>query len=93
LTELSELPHAERVKRYRELEQQALRDTKNSIGATAEAFLNLAKAWARLAEITEGIIARAVTEIPDGGVEQKEAALRTQPESSDPEFQRTPKST
>ena len=80
MTEPSQLPPADRVKRYRELEQQALREAKNSTGSTADAFQDLAKAWARLAETTEENIAKRAIELPQDGVEQREAALRAPPE-------------
>jgi hypothetical protein len=79
------------VKRYRELEQQALREAKNATGSTAEAFQDLAKAWARLAETTEESIAKRATELPQDGVEQREAALRAPPDP-DPAPDPDPKS-
>jgi hypothetical protein len=89
VTEPSQLSPAERVKRYRELEQQALREARNSTGSTAEAYEDLAKAWARLAETTEESIAKRATELPEDSVEQREAALRPPP---DPDPDPDPKS-
>ena len=83
--ELWHLPLAERVTKYRELEQVAVREAKRSIGPTADAFTGLAKAWARLAETTEEQIAKRVTEVPVAGVDQQRAALKSPDEPSDPE--------
>ncbi len=90
MTEPAQLSPAERVKRYRELEQQALREARNATGSTAEAFQDLAKAWARLAETTEESIAKRATELPQDGVVQREAALRAPP-GPDPALDPDPK--
>ena len=82
---LRHLPLAKRVAKYRELEQLALREAKRAIGPGAEAFTALAKAWARLAESTEQRIAKRVTEVPEAEVDQKQAALKSPGEPSDPE--------
>ena len=88
MTELSALPLAERLERYRELREFALREAKRSHDETAEAFLLLAEAWARLAEITERLISQRATWLSENGPEEKEAALRAPPkrdEREDPE--------
>ena len=85
IEEISKLPSADRVKRYRELEQDALRAAKQSRGATADAFAQLAEAWARFAETTEEAIAKRASEGSAAEVEENRAALRRPRESAEDE--------
>lgn len=84
MTELSDLPPAERAKRYRELEEQALREAQKASGEHAEAFLRLAKAWADLAEVAGRMIVQNAALQPENEIEQKQAALRAPPKADDP---------
>ena len=85
MSDASQLPPSERVKRFRELAKQALREADNSKGRTAEDFRNLASAWDRLAEIAEQLIASRVVDTPTDELDQKEAALRVPPKPPESE--------
>jgi hypothetical protein len=85
LSELSRLPPAQRLQRYRELAAQARRDADRTQGADHAAFLNLAEGWERLARTLEScIISRASETVPEE-MEHKEAALRVQPKTPEGE--------
>ena len=86
VTELSELPPVERAIRYRELARDALREAEQTLGQDRESYLNLAKGWEGLAEVTERILAARVSEASEKVIdvsEEKIAALAPQPKSTD----------
>jgi len=49
VTELSDLPHGERAKRYRELGRVARLDAANAKGEVRDAFIKIAGQWEQLA--------------------------------------------
>ena len=53
MTELSDLPHRERAKRYRELGRSARLDAAASKGEVREAFIKVAGQWEQLAREAE----------------------------------------
>jgi hypothetical protein len=81
MAEPSNLPPAERAKRYRELEKQARRDALDARGDEAGAFAQLADAWALLAELSDRLVVQNATlATTENETEQKLAALRAPPD-------------
>jgi hypothetical protein len=85
VSDLSQLPPAERITRYRELAKAARLEAMRAKGDDRRAFEKVAEAWERIATITEELIAKRVSEPPEQGVEQKEAALRAPPKTDEPD--------
>ena len=54
---LSELPPSERAQKYRQLAFEAKREASIAKGAERDAFMDIAGAWQRLAQLTEMQIA------------------------------------
>jgi len=83
VTELSKLPPAERVKRYRELAKEARREAEQASKDEREAFLHVASAWDRLADIAEQVFAARLSDVSDSGTDEKLAAFKPTPPEPD----------
>ena len=76
VTELSKLPPSERIRRYRELAKEARREAAQSPKDECEAFLRLASAWERLADIAEHVFAARLSEAAETRTDEKLAAFK-----------------
>ena len=86
MADLSELPHQERARRYREMASQARLEAEHAEEDVRDDLLRMAASWDCLADTVDAVAAHSIDvadEATQPGIDEKLAALKAPPTEPD----------